>query len=99
MGHNLAPSILRADILPIHVSSFPSCEFYPTTSEEILKCINSLKQSAVGRDVIKSTLLKAFGSIIAMPLSYVIHSSFEHSIFPDQLKYAVVTHSQEGIEK
>lgn len=45
---DLAARIPRAHIPPTHVSSIPSFDLYPTTSKEILRCINSLKDNAAG---------------------------------------------------
>ena len=60
------------------------------TEEEVVKIIGQLKLVKSHVDVIPVKLFKSLAPIIASPLSNIINSSFQNSIFPDLLKIARV---------
>lgn len=95
-GPDLAACIPITNVPRIPVTPTLSLQLTPTTSEEVLNCINNLKDSSVGLDGIKAVLLKAIGPMIARPLSHIINLLFECGIFPQQLKSAIVTPIHKG---
>ena len=65
--------------------------FEPTTSEEVEKLIDSMKENtATGYDKIPAKILKDLKPILSKPLSQLINISFELSIFPCNMKHATV---------
>jgi hypothetical protein len=63
----------------------------PTTQEEVLKIINSLKnKKSSGFDGFNSAFLKSVGDFIAPILCYLINQSFQTGVFPELLKSSVV---------
>lgn len=64
---------------------------YPTTVEEVLDVINSLKLGdSSGQDGISSRILKASSAVLAPPLEYLINESLLCGRFPSCLKLATV---------
>lgn len=57
----LAASILAAEVPSVNVASSIPLYLHLTTGDEVLKCINNLRDSAAGQDGIKAGLLKAIG--------------------------------------
>ena len=65
--------------------------FQPTTPSEIEELINGIKcNSATGHDRIPPNILKDIKSVLSTPLSKLINISFEKSIFPSEMKHAIV---------
>ena len=62
----------------------------PVTYEEVMKLINTSKDSAPGSDGVKIKPLQAVNSIIAAPLSHIFNLSVMDGVFPDILKIANV---------
>ena len=62
----------------------------PVTYEEVMKLINTSKNSAPGYDEVKIKPLQAANSIIAVPLAHIINLSVMNGVFPDMLKIANV---------
>ena len=63
-----------------------------TTEEEVLDIIKSLKtKKSSGVDNISSFLLKIISSHIAYPLHNIINKSIANGIFPEKLKWAIVS--------
>ena len=65
--------------------------FIPYISEyEIIEIIKSLKKSSAGYDNIPASIAKQCIQHYIKPLTYLINSSFECGIFPNELKLAKV---------
>ena len=65
--------------------------FIPYISEyEIIEIIKSLKNSSAGYDNIPALIAKQCIQHYIKPLTYLINSSFECGIFPNELKLAKV---------
>lgn len=63
----------------------------PTTPEEVLKLILSLRNTnSVGYDKVSTMALKNIAHLIAEPLCHIINLSLEQGTFPQKLKFAVV---------
>ena len=62
----------------------------PVTYEEVMKLINTSKDSAPGCDGVKIKPLQAVNSVIAAPLSHIFNPSVMNGVFPDILKIANV---------
>ena len=62
----------------------------PVTYKEVMKLINTSKDSAPGYDEFKIKLLQAVNSIIAAPLAHIFNLSVMNGVFPDILKIANV---------
>ena len=63
----------------------------PTNVTEIKLIIHELKEGASGRDGILPKHIKSVSDSIAYPLARVSNLSFEQGVFPEELKYALVT--------
>ena len=69
----------------IHKFSFTAvCE------EEVIKMVKSLKTNSSGVDDINSFILKLLIDRISGVLTHIINISFEHGIFPDRWKLAII---------
>ena len=62
----------------------------PTTHEEVLKIMLSLKSSAAGFDDISANIVKYVAHSLCIPLTYLCNLSIEHGIVPNPLKIARV---------
>jgi hypothetical protein len=70
--------------------TFPSINLIPTTANEIISIIHSLKSKhSCGYDEI-STLLKSCADYICLLLSYLYNQSMAAGVFPERLKYSKV---------
>ena len=67
-----------------------------TTINEIKAVISKLKAGAPGRDGIVPKHLKCISESIAYPLSKIANLSFEHGVFPTELKIAIVSPLYKG---
>ena len=63
----------------------------PTNVTEIKLIIHELKEGASGRDGILPKHIKSVSDSKAYPLARVSNLSFEQGVFPEELKYALVT--------
>ena len=63
----------------------------PTNEVETIHIISHLKEGAPGRDEILARNLKSVSDSIAYPLAWVANLSFQHGVFPRELKTAVIT--------
>ena len=63
----------------------------PTNDTEIKLIIRELKEGASGRDGILPKPTKSVSDSIAYQLARVSNLSFEQGVFPEELKYALVT--------
>ena len=71
---------------------FPDINLKSVSTNEIENIIKSLKQkNSSGYDEISSKLLKFSSPFIVSPLTHICNRSISTGIFPDRLKYAVVT--------
>lgn len=71
--------------------SSSSLFLYPSSEDEVLQVIRSLKTSdSAGMDCISSKLLKEVSESLAKPLSHLVNTSFSEGEFPKSLKSAVV---------
>lgn len=95
----IADNILNASGLTTHskpqtlksYGNIPDFTLSPTSQEEILQTISSLRSKpSAGIDEFSSTLLKHCKEEIANPLCYIINRSFSQGIFPSKLKLAKV---------
>lgn len=67
------------------------------TEEEVGKVINTLKNhTSQGIDKLTSTTIKKTKNNIIKPLTYIINTMIETAVFPDPLKYAVITPVHKG---
>lgn len=76
----------------------PTSSLYlqPTTSEEILECIDNLKDCAAGEEWIKASLLKAICPDISGLLVHVVNLFFKEGQFPQILKDAIIMPVHKG---
>ena len=63
----------------------------PTNETEIKLIIRELKEGASGRDGILPKHIKCVSDFIALPLTRIANLSLEQGVFPEELKFAVVT--------
>ena len=72
--------------------AFPPMQIVPVTEGEIRGIINTMKpKNSSGYDGISTKVLKPSGSQISKLLAFIIDKSIKTGIFPERLKYAVVT--------
>jgi hypothetical protein len=72
--------------------AFPPMQTVPVTEGEIKGVINSMKpQNSSRYDRVSTKILQLCGSIINKPLAFIIDKSIKTGIFPERLKYAVIT--------
>jgi len=72
--------------------AFPPMQTVPVTEGEIRGIINSLKpKNSSGYNGISTKILKLCGSQISKPLAFIIDKSIKTGVFPECLKYAVIT--------
>jgi len=72
--------------------AFPPIQTVPVTKGEIRGIINSMKpRNSSSYDGISTKVLKLSGSQISKPLAFIINKSIKTGIFPDHLKYVVIT--------
>ena len=72
--------------------AFPPMQIVPVTEGEIRGIINTMKpKNSSGYDGISTKVLKLSGSQISKTLAFIIDKSIKTGIFPERLKYAVVT--------
>uniref|UniRef100_A0A1B6LDU6 Reverse transcriptase domain-containing protein n=1 Tax=Graphocephala atropunctata TaxID=36148 RepID=A0A1B6LDU6_9HEMI len=76
---------------PLQQLDIPSFYLHETTTDEVIKTINSLPAKvSAGIDEVSPKLLKACKHEIAYPLTTLINMSFQSGKFPHQLKLAKV---------
>ena len=63
----------------------------PTNETEIKLIIRELKEGASGRDGILPNHIKCVSDFIAHPLTRIANLSLEQGVFPEEIKFAVVT--------
>ena len=72
--------------------AFPPMQTIPVTEGEIRGIISSMKpKNSSGYDGISTKILKLSGSQISKPLAFITDKSIKTGIFPEHLKYAVIT--------
>ena len=71
--------------------SIHTFSFQPVSEEEVIKATKSLKSMSVGVDQINSFVIKSLLSRISTVLVHIVNVSFEHGIFPENWKKAVIT--------
>jgi len=75
-----------------YTHSFTPLRWEYATTYEVQQAIKTLKtKSASGYDEISNIVIKLSAPYIISPLTYICNSIFNNGIFPDRLKYAVVT--------
>jgi hypothetical protein len=63
---------------------------FPT--KEIISTINSLKtKNSFGYDEITPKILKISANYISSPLTYICNKAISAGVFPDRMKYSIVT--------
>ena len=71
---------------------YPPMQAIPVTEGEIRGIINSMKpKNSSGYDGISTKILELCGSQISKPLAFIIDKSIKTGVFPEHLKYAVIT--------
>jgi hypothetical protein len=65
--------------------------FQPVSEQDVIKVTKSLKSMAVGVDQINSFVIKSLLPRISTILVHIVNVSFEHGIFPENWKKAVIT--------
>jgi hypothetical protein len=70
----------------------PKLSWYYASSYELEKIIKSLNtKKTSGYDEISTQILKLSAPYILAPLTYICNAILNSGIFPDRLKYAIVT--------
>ena len=93
IGPQLAAKIGKQSRVPTSYLKNKQIHFImltPITYEEVMKLINTSKESAPGYDEVKIKPLQAVNSIIAAPLAHIFNLSVMNGVFPDILKIANV---------
>ena len=93
IGCNLAAAIPQGG--PSYTTFLPpandsSIFIRPTNTEEIMKIISKLSNSAPGHDEVKLNDVNSVVNSLIQPLKYVTNLSLSQGIFPDELKMAKV---------
>jgi len=66
--------------------------FKSFSTKEIISIINSLKtKNSFGYDEIIPKILKISANYISSPLTYICNKAISAGVFPDRLKYSIVT--------
>ena len=93
IGPQLAAKIGKQSSVPtsyLKNKQINSIMLTPVTYEEVMKLINTSKDSAPGYDEVKIKPLQAVSSIIAAPLAHTFNLSVMNGVFSDILKIANV---------
>ena len=64
--------------------------FQPVNEQEVIKAAKTLKSMAVGVDQINSFVIKSLLPRISTVLVHIVNLSFEHGIFPENWKKAIM---------
>ena len=64
--------------------------FTPVSEQEVIKMVKSIKSNSCGVDNINSYILKLLIGRISGVLTHIINISFEHSLFPERWKQAII---------
>jgi hypothetical protein len=84
--NNLTYYLSRISKIP-----FPNIIFQHTTTREIERIINSLRnKKSFGYDEITTKMLQISAPFISSPLSYIFNKCIIKGIFPTRLKYSIV---------
>ena len=65
--------------------------FQPVTEQDVVKVAKSIKSMSVGCDEINSFVIKSLLFRISTVLVHIVNVSFEHGIFPENWKKAIIT--------
>jgi hypothetical protein len=64
----------------------------PITESELICIIASMKnKNSFGYDDVSNKILRLCGKFLSKPLAYIFNISLTHGIFPDPLKYSIVS--------
>lgn len=89
-GHSASVSASSPDCSKLKKNS-SSLYLEPTDSTEILRVINSLKNTkSVGYDNIPVKLLKMIKHLVSEPLAHIVNLCLSQGIFPSELKISTV---------
>jgi hypothetical protein len=79
---------------------FTNMVFHNTSTGEIEKIINSLPwKNSSGYDEISVRILKASAPFISSPLCRIINTSLNTGVFPNRLKYSIITPIHKKVTK
>ena len=92
VGYNLAKAIPSNGNFRSFLTKNYNQSIYlePVEESEILKILNTLKNSAPGPDDIKAGPIKHVALHIAKPLAYICQLSLDQGYFPDELKLSKI---------
>ena len=90
LDNNLTNSIVDPLIF-VKENKLASIRFSKVTEEEVIKLINELKHTKVGKDEITIEILKDNKNFIAHVFTDIINLCVKKSIFPNSLKCAIIT--------
>ena len=92
VGYNLAKSIPNNENFRNFLTKNYAHSIYlePVEESEIMKILNTLKNSAPGADDIKAGPIKHISPHIVKPLTYICQLSLDQGYFPDELKLSKI---------
>ena len=90
IGHNppsaTDPLSLIPDLCDLHMMYAA-----PSNEREIIKIIESLKNSSAGSDQLKPKVIKEVKSELLKPVLHLVNLSLKSGVFPEKLKEALIT--------
>jgi hypothetical protein len=90
-GNSSSSSSTKYYLSKLSNNPFPNIKFNNTSTKEIERIINSLKQkNSLGYDEISTKMLKVSAPLTSSSLSFICNKSILSATFPTQLKYSVV---------
>lgn len=91
---HIDPNFISEKLQNLYSKFTPSIHkfsFQPVSEHDVIKVTKSLKSMSVGVDEINSFVIKALLPRISTILMHIVNVSFEHGIFPENWKKAVIT--------
>ena len=91
---HIDPNFINEKLQNLYTKFTPSIHkfsFQPVSEHDITKVVKSLKSMSVGVDEINSFVIKSLVPRINTILVHIVNVSFEHGIFPENWKKAVIT--------
>ena len=87
------PTLINEQIRQMYINN-PPCihkfNFEPVSELEVIKIVKGLKTNSCGIDNINAYVLKLLIHRISSIITHIINISFEHNIFPDRWKSAII---------
>ena len=90
----IEPNFIEEKLRNLYSKFTPSIHkfsFQPVSEEDVIKAGKTLKSMALGVDQINSFVIKTLLPRISTVLVHIVNVSFEHGIFPENWKKAVIT--------